>query len=196
MTREDRKRIVENLMTDVWTSSARDYIRFTPEECETQLEEMRKYNIDLEPEDRIPDDMTGAEVYELWNEIVEEYWKDLRAPLREYLLGEGNYDYTFNKYLEACRLNLGSAPHPWVYCGEIAFRGKDNDAPEYSAREFASIARRSPDFDPDKPFYWFDGNRLHSADNVFPQIANVDEVIDYIARYGDDLDVCEIADIL
>ena len=80
MKRTERERIIEDIiMTDPCCSCDDDYQHFTLEECEVQLTEARKYNNDFNPEDRVPDDMTAAEVKETWDRIVNEYWRKKKA---------------------------------------------------------------------------------------------------------------------
>ena len=80
MKRTERERIIEDIiMTDPMCSCDDDYQHFTLEECEVQLTETRKYNNDFNPEDRVPDDMTAAEVKETWDRIVNEYWQKKNA---------------------------------------------------------------------------------------------------------------------
>lgn len=181
MTMEELKRIVEDIiMTDPWTSTNKDYQHFTLEECAEQLKETRKYNIDLEPEDQIPDDLTPEKLKELWDEIVREHWEALRDSARRFLLSnEGNYDYPFNKYIEDYKERYGVVPHPWVYSTDHPFCGENCDEPEYSIHDFARLVKKSPDYDPNKPFLWYDGTQLHSAENIYPDIIDVDVIVNY-----------------
>lgn len=183
MTRTELKPIVENLMTDEWTRTNSDYQMLTVDECKTALVDIRSLQkeAELAPEECIPDDMTANELHDLWTEIVKEHWEALRSSARSFLLGEGNYDYPFNKYIEDFKERNGYPPHPWVYCTgyDMEFYGKDCDEPAYPIHEFARLAKRSPDYDPDKPFYWYDGDKLHSTDNIYPDICDVETIVNY-----------------
>lgn len=189
MERTELRRIVEYIiMTDPFTSSHSDYQNFTLEECAAQLEECRKYNIDLNPEDQIPDDLTAEELKTIWDEIVDAHWEALRPVAREFLLHDGNNDFPYNKFIEDCKERHGYIPHPWIYTDTDDFRGRDCDEEVYSIHDFAKIAMRSPDYDPDKLFYWYDGTKLHSANYIYPDIDDVDRIVDYCITHRTGLD--------
>lgn len=192
MNRTELKRIVEDIiMTDPWTSSLEDYQHFTLEECREQLDSIRKENrnLDLEPEDRIPDELTAEELKKLWDEIVDEKWVKPRNKIRKYLLGEGNYDFPFNKYLESVREKTGKEPHPWVIFKEYFFdEPTDAFGKKLTYEQFALLVKNSPNYNPEDPFFWYEDGKLHSAKNIYPDIYNVNTVVDWIVENFDDLD--------
>ena len=195
MERTELKRIVEDIiMTDPWTSTLEDYRHFTLEECQEQLDSIRKENrnLDLEPEDQIPDDLTAETLKELWDEIVDERWGKPRQKIRDYLLTEGNYDFPFNKYLSAVKEKTGECPHPRIIYKEYFFDEPTNAfGEELTFEQFALLIKNSPDYNPEDPFFWYEDGKLHSAKRIFPNIYKVDKVVDWIVENFDDLDYDE-----
>lgn len=190
MTKAELKSIVENLMVDEWTCTNEDYQHLTLAECQTSINDIRtlQEEAELSPEECIPEDMTAEELKTIWDEIVNEHWENLRSSAKAFLLGEGNYDYPFNKYIEDFKERNGYAPHPWIYPKEVPFCGKNCDEEEYTIHQFAKLAMRSPDYDPDKEFYWYDGEQLHSVDRIYPDVIDVDVIVDYCIKNNTGLD--------
>lgn len=113
--------------------------------------------------------------------------------IKAYLLGEGNYDFPFNKYVESVQLRTGERLHPFV-CHREAFLD-DPILPEIgdgytmlTYAEFARLVKDSPDYDPDDPFVWYEDGQLHSRKTVFPDIYDVDKVAAWCVENNDDLD--------
>lgn len=201
MKRTERERIIEDIiMTDPFTSCDDDYQHFTLEECEVQLTETRKYNDDFNPEDRVPDDMTAAEVKKTWDRIVNEHWRKKNAfdAIRTYLLGEGNYDFPFNKYLESVKQKTGKIPHPRIIYKEYFFdEPTDAYGETLTHEQFALLVKNSPDFNPEDPFFWYEDGKLHSAKHIYPDIYDEDTVAEWCVNNNDDLDIDDtIHDIL
>ena len=193
MDRNELKRIVEYvIMTDPCIASDEDYCHFSLKDCELQLTEMRKYNDDFNPEDRIPDELTAAELKKLWDEIVDEYWRKKKAfeAIRDYLLGEGNYDFPFNKYLESVEMETGKLPHPWIIHKDLFFdEPTDASDKKLTYEEFALLVKNSTDYNPEDPFVWHEDGKLHSAQRVFPDIYDADTVAEWCVDNNDDLDI-------
>ena len=183
MTKAELKTVVERLMVDEWTASDSEYQHIDRDDFDQVIKDLRTFQreCDLEPDECIPATMTADELYAIWNEIVDDHWESLRSSIRDYLLGEGNHEFPFNKYIEDCKERCGYTPHPWIYTTDLdagsPFCGKNGDEDEYSAIDFAKIAMRSPDFNPDEPYYWYDGEQLHSAKNIYPEISDVETIV-------------------
>ena len=119
--------------------------------------------------------------------------------IKTYLLGEGNYDFPFNKYVESVQLKTGERLHPFVYYREFFL--DDLTASDGMTRltnaEFARLVKDSPDYNPDDPFVWYEDGKLHSSKTVFPDICDVDKVAAWCVENNDDLDIDDtIHDIL
>ena len=115
--------------------------------------------------------------------------------IKAYLLGEGNYDFPFNKYVESVQLKTGEELHPFVWFAENFY--DDPYIPElcdwgkkFPYDLFARLVKNSPTFNPDNPFVWYDSKdgQLHSAKTIFPDVYDVDKVAAWCVENNDDLD--------
>ena len=118
--------------------------------------------------------------------------KEKVKAISNYLMGEGNYDFPFNKYVESVRLATGENVHPFVWYSEFFY-----DDPTYpdsdekiTYENFAKLVKSSPDFDPYAPFVWFGADdKLHSSYRIFPDICSVLKVAEWCVEHNDDLDI-------
>lgn len=116
--------------------------------------------------------------------------KEKVKAISNYLMGAGNYDFPFNKYVESVEQATGKRVHPFVYFYEFFY--DDPTLPGHSEKmsyeEFAKLIKGSPDFDPYAPFVWFGADdKLHSSYRIFPDIYSVSKVSEWCVEHNDDL---------
>ena len=116
---------------------------------------------------------------------------DKFSRIKAYLLGDGNYDFPFDKYIESVRLATGETVHPFVWYSEYFY-----DDPTYpdsdekiTYENFAKLIKSSPDFNPNDKYIWFGADgKLHSTNCIFPDLYDVDKVAAWCVEHNDDLD--------
>ena len=111
--------------------------------------------------------------------------------IKNYLMGQGNYDFPFDKYLDSVERATGNRLHPFVWYCEFFY-----DQPMFPGTletmgydAFAKLVKSSPEFNPDDHYIWFgDDGKLHSANHIYPDIYDAEKVATWCVEHNDDLD--------
>ena len=116
--------------------------------------------------------------------------------LREFLLKE-NYEFPFNNYLASVKRKTGHLPHTYIFFWERFYdEPVDHNGQKINYQQFARIVKNSPHFNPNDEYFWYDGEQLYSSNDIYPTIANVDDVVKFIMENNDYLWMPEIEEIM
>lgn len=190
--------VIEELNTDTWTVEPSEYKIITSlKEAEENLAfcfELQN-DCELSEEEMIPSDMTAKEFMKIWNCIVKKYKdKEKKEEAIKKILIKENYEFTFNNYLQSVYCKTGKLIHPYISHYERFY--EDIDC-EYKIKDFAIMVQRSKDFNPNHEYIWVDeNNQLHSTNTIYPNIYDVDKVVEWIIENNDCLENDKIREIL
>lgn len=179
------ERIVDSFdaMSSEWPSSYLDMDPLTIEEATMYLDEQRalERDCDLEPEECLPEEVTPQLYMEAENCYIKYMKHEARVEqLAEYLTDNEcvcEYDSCRTEYLDD---PLQVYPTDWLFDSKFPFKMIDDS---YAHPMFLiELGQRSPSFNPNHEFCWYDRNKnqLFSSDTPF-----ADGIIDAqaFARY-------------
>ena len=170
MTKAELIERITDAMVDPWTDDPEDYIYAQPicdvEEANDMLKELHAYDIDLEPDEILPDEVTPELVMEAYNCLLRAKKFEARtARLAEFLTDNNCVCEYCNYYYPTLDDGIDLFPVDWL---------TDTDGlhftDEASPLEIMQIGINSRiTFNPNHEYCWYDEDKkiLHSTDNPF-----------------------------
>lgn len=158
-------------MVDPWTDNPEDYLHATPifdtEEARDMLTDLHAYDIDLDPEDILPDEVTPEVVMEAYNCLIRARKFEVRVHrLAEWIVENDPVCEYANYYFPENDDAIDMCPVDFIW-DQFPFDMKDDMLP--NPLVLIELGQRSPEFNPSHEYCWYDKekNQLFSCDRPF-----------------------------
>ena len=158
-------------MVDPWTDNPEDYLDATPiydlEEAKDMLSDLHAYDIDLEPNEILPDEVTPAVVMEAYNCLIRAKKFEARVErLAEWIADNDSVCEYVNYYLPEHEDAIDMFPTEFLADTDAS---KLINGEEMTALELIKLGQRSPKFNPHHEYCWYDKekNQFFSSDEPF-----------------------------
>lgn len=172
MTKAELIERIVDAMIDPWTDNPEDYLYATPIDiygAEDLLDQIRsdEDDMDLEPEERMPEEATPELVMTAYNCLIRARKYEARvARLAEFITDNECVCEYANYYYPEHADAIDLIPTEFIR-GQFPFEMKDGMLP--NPLVLIELGQRSPKFNPNNEFCWYDKekNQLFSSDEPF-----------------------------